>query len=288
MQLNAYESLEAALDDTHTASEPLDGIVLSTPTFTHGEYIRQAADANVSVFTEKPVDETADQIQSTFEYAHGAGIQLCCGFQRRFDPSYVAAKQALQKGQIGNPLVANIFFADHPRPPKEFLLKGGNIFMDLSAHDVDFITDALQDHVISVYASGTSSDPDLEAANVHDNATMVMKMSEGTVVTLFMSRSAVYGYDQRCEIFGTEGMINVANVPEHASIISNHTGVHHARLQHSFPQRFQQAFGLEMDGFADTLLEGLVWPVTAEQCVMVQRCADAARLSCEKGTIEML
>ena len=103
-----------------------------------------------------------------------------------------------------------------------------------------------------------------------------------------MSRSAVYGYDQRCEIFGTEGMINVANVPEHTSIISNRTGVHHARLQHSFPQRFQQAFWLEMDGFADTLQEGLVWPVTADQCVMVQRCADAARLSCGKGTIEVI
>ena len=83
-------------------------------------------------------------------------------------------------------------------------------------------------------------------------------------------------------------MVNVLNIPEHASIISNRTGVHHARLQHSFPQRFQQAFGLEMDAFADTLLEGLVWPVTAEQCIMVQQCADAARLSCETNTIEML
>jgi len=160
-------------------NKPLDGIVLSTPTFTHGEYIRQAADAKVSVFTEKPVDETADKIQKTFEYAHKAGIQLCCGFQRRFDPSYVATKRALQSGQIGDPLVSNIFFADHPCPPKEFLMTGGNIFMDLSTHDVDFITDALQDRVISVYASGTSSDSDLETANVHDSATMVMKMSKG-------------------------------------------------------------------------------------------------------------
>ena len=103
-----------------------------------------------------------------------------------------------------------------------------------------------------------------------------------------MSRSAVYGYDQRLEIFGTLGMVNVANVPEHTSIISNRTGIHHSRLQHSFPQRFQQAFGLELDGFADSLLDGAVWPVTAEQCCAVQRCADAARLSCENGTIVML
>lgn len=198
-------------------------------------------------------------------------------------------------------------------------MTGGNIFMDLSAHDVDFITDALEDEVVSVYATGTSSDPELEAASVHDNATMVLKMQKGmsrrersrticmagcskrsewliyvssssigTVVTIFMSRSAVYGYDQRCEIFGTEGLINVANVPEHTAVVSNRTGIRHSRLQHSFPQRFQQAFGLELDAFANTLIDGAPWPVTAEQCVMVQRCADAARISSEKGTVEVL
>lgn len=171
------------MEDNHNSSPSpngqLDGIILSTPTFTHQEIIRQAADANISVFTEKPVDENAERIQKLFAYTQAAGIQLCCGFQRRFDPSYVAAKNAVQNGEIGTPVTANIFFADHPCPPKEFLLTGGNIFMDLSAHDCDFITDTLQDHVVSVYATGTSSDSELDAAGVHDNATMVMKMSKG-------------------------------------------------------------------------------------------------------------
>ena len=110
----------------------------------------------------------------------------------------------------------------------------------------------------------------------------------GTVVTLFLSRSASYGYDQRCEIFGTKGMIQVGNVPEHTAVLSTASGIRHSRLQHSFPQRFQQAFGLELDAFADTLLEGIPWPVTARQCVHVQRCADAARVSCDTGTIVYL
>ena len=182
IQLPAYSSLEEALDPTVTATQqqPLDGIVLSTPTFTHGELIRQAADANLSVFVEKPVDETAYQIESLFDYCRNQrGIHLCCGFQRRFDPSYVAAQEAVQSGQIGKPVVANIFFADHPCPPKEFLLTGGNIFYDLSAHDVDYITATLQDEIVSVYATGTSSDAELQAAGVHDNATMVMTTEKG-------------------------------------------------------------------------------------------------------------
>jgi predicted dehydrogenase len=153
--------------------------VISTPTFTHGELVTKAAELNLNVFTEKPVDETAEKIEHLFRLARHANIHLCCGFQRRFDNSYVAAANAVRSGEVGNPIYANVFFADHPVPHKEFLLKGGNIFMDLSAHDVDYIMHALDDEVVSVYATGTSSFPELAAVGVHDNATMLMRFSKG-------------------------------------------------------------------------------------------------------------
>ena len=103
---------------------------------------------------------------------------MCCGFQRRWDASYQAAQQAVVD-TIGTPVYALLFFADHPCPPRQFLLEGGNIFMDLAAHDVDYITHVLNDTVVSVYATGTSSDEDLKAAGIHDNATMVMTLSKG-------------------------------------------------------------------------------------------------------------
>ena len=182
--------------------------------------------------------------------------------------------------------MANTFFADHPVPPREFLLSGGNIFLDLSPHDVDYVTTVLGgDRCVSVFATGTSSDPELEAAGVHDNATMVMNMSGGATVTLFMSRSAVYGYDQRCEVFGTSGHVQVKNIHEDAAVISDASGVHQARLQHSFPERFHTAFGNELDLFADVLMDNAEWPVSAEQCIHVQQVADAARLSAETGRV---
>ena len=64
-------------------------------------------------------------------------------------------------------------------PSKSFLLSGGNIFMDLAAHDVDFIMNTLQDEIVKVYASGTSSSEDLAKAGVHDNAIMVMNFKKG-------------------------------------------------------------------------------------------------------------
>lgn len=96
-----------------------------------------------------------------------------------------------------------------------------------------------------------------------------------------MSRSATYGYDQRCEIFGDKGMVSVKNVHAHSTILSNEDGIHQSKLQHSFPQRYNQAFSAELDAFADTLLLKKAWPVTKDHCIQVQKVADAARLSCE-------
>jgi len=141
--------------------------------------ITEAAAHNIDIFTEKPVDETAQKVKHLFDICNEANVSLCCGFQRRFDDSYRATQQAISCGKIGKPLHANFFFADHPTPPKEFLLTGGDIFYDLSAHDVDYIRWCLNDEVVSVYATGTSSSKELEEAGVHDNATVVMNFKRG-------------------------------------------------------------------------------------------------------------
>ena len=100
-----------------------------------------------------------------------------------------------------------------------------------------------------------------------------------------LSRGANYGYDQRCEVFGTNGLATVKNQPEHSSELANDTGIHRPKWQHSFPQRFGEAFEDEMDAFADTLLLGSQWPVMEEDCVAVQRVCDAALESCERGEV---
>ena len=105
----------------------------------------------------------------------------------------------------------------------------------------------------------------------------------GAVATLFFSRSAVYGYDQRCEIFGTEGLVSVGNVHQDSSVVSSQTGIHRSCLQHSFPQRFQLAFQRELDAFCNVVLKDEEWPVTVEQCIRVQQIVDAARESSETG-----
>lgn len=204
VQTPHFQSLSEAI-----VAQPLDGIVISTPTPTHEPLITEAAAHGLSIFAEKPVDETAEKIRNLFEVTRRHGVELCCGFQRRFDPGYLSLyhqvrlrsgevgchliaqdldsspilmnrRQVNTLGSIGSPLTASIFFGDHPAPPRSFLLQGGgNIISDCSAHDVDYIRWVLQDEVESVYATGTSSDDELMERGVIDNATMVMKFSRG-------------------------------------------------------------------------------------------------------------
>mmetsp|Transcript_5655 Transcript_5655/g.10728 ORF Transcript_5655/g.10728 Transcript_5655/m.10728 type:complete len:251 (+) Transcript_5655:3159-3911(+) len=247
--------------------------------------MREAAEYGLYIFTEKPVEETADKIKDLYEFCNKHGAKLCCGFQRRFDLTYKAVADAVRANKIGKPLSASIFFADHPCPPIEFLLTGGDIFMDLSAHDVDYIRYALNDDVESVYATGSSSTEELKTAGVYDNATMVLTFKEGTIVTLTMSRSASYGYDQRCEIFGTEGLVCVNNEHADSSIISSVGGVQLSRLKHSFPERFDAAFAKELDVFADCILGKVDWPIFEKDCIATQKIADAARKSAQTNQV---
>ena len=105
------------------------------------------------------------------------------------------------------------------------------------------------------------------------------------MVTLTLSRGANYGYDQRCEVFGTLGLASVKNQHDNTSEIANETGIHRPKLQHSFPQRFEHAFANELDAFADTLLLGTPWSVTEDDCVAVQTICDAALESCDSGEV---
>ena len=269
-------------------STTLDGLVIAVPTSSHGEYIKKAAKSGLGVFVEKPVAESPEEIEELYRVCEHHQVPLCCGFQRRFDNSYVRAAQHVQQGSIGKVSNANIFFGDSPGPPLEYLITGGNIFYDLSVHDVDFIRWALNDEIESVYACGTSSREELAECNIQDNATMMMTTAKGSIITLTMSRRAAYGYDQRCEIFADQGKVNVGNEFETTTVISDKHGEHRSRLKNSFDTRFRDAFTNEINAFADTLKGNVAWPVNKEDVIRVQQVAAAAKKSLETNKIVYL
>jgi len=263
----------------------LDGLVIAVPTSSHGEYIKIAAENGLGAFVEKPVAETPQEIEDLYDLCEQHRVPLCCGFQRRFDESYARAAQLVRQGAIGRVSNANIVFGDSPGPSLEFLLEGGDIFYDLSVHDVDFIRWALEEEIESVYARGTSSRKELAECDIQDSATMMMTTDKGSIITLSMNRRAAYGYDQRCEIFADRGKIHIGNEFETTTIISDKDGDHLSRLRNSFDTRFRDAFSNEINSFADALTGKAPWPIKKEDVIRVQQVAAAAKQSLETNQI---
>ena len=218
-----------------------------------------------------------------FDLCRAHGTTLCCGFQRRFDPSYVDLKRRVMLGEIGKVTMGNVFFADHPCPSLEFLKNGGDPFLDLAPHDIDFLRWVLEDEVVEIFSTGSSSHPELKECGVVDNATMLCKFSSGSVITIMMSRSSTYGYDQRVELFGTKGCISVENQNRTSTVVKDGSGIRNDCFKYSFPQRFHEAFAAEVDAFAKTVRFNEVWPVSEDDCILTQVVAEKAGVSFTLG-----
>jgi len=236
------------------------------------------------VGVEKPVADKVEAIERCYDVCSRHGVQLYCSFQRRFDPSYQILKaKCADLGPIAN---IHTIFRDHPMPPIEFLKTGGDPFHDLMVHDIDYIRWITNDEPEQIFALGTSFDDELRERGIFDFATIMLRMRSGTSVTMELSRHSAYGYDQRCEVFGSNGCKAAVQNPresewEWSGPGGSQTGV----LEFSFPERFRSAFEHEMLHFAD-VIHGSVEPiVTKRDSLAATTIAEAARISATTGSV---
>ncbi|TYZ62879.1 hypothetical protein PybrP1_012911 [[Pythium] brassicae (nom. inval.)] len=275
---------EAAAQCEHDGV-PLDGIWVATPTPTHLQIIQDAlagsAGSLKAIGIEKPVGITLEEIDASYRACKKHRVQLFCSFQRRFDPSYEALRRAcVEEKQIGKLQSIHTVFRDHPCPPIEFLKTGGDPFHDLAVHDIDYVCNLVGEYPTRVYAYGTSLSPELRAANVMDKASVWLEFpTSGVVCTMDLSRSALYGYDQRIEVSGEHGMLQVLNPAKTSLVRSGSAGVAADVLTHSFPQRFHDAYLHELDHFVD-VLQGNAQPVVHWNAArMATVVSEAARIA---------
>ena len=250
---------EALADDT------VDAVWLSTPTPTHVDLIMQSLAAGKAVVVEKPVATTPEEINACYDAAEAAGLPLVCSFQRRFDPTYVALREAVQAGDIGSLQNAHCVFRDHPLPPIEFLKVGGDIFHDLICHDSDYIAWVAGEQPVSVLATGTSHIAELRELGIFDAATAVLQYPSGMICTMDLNRGCAFGYDQRAEVMGNLGMLQIGNQSDTSLITSTASGISGHTLMPSFPERFERAYRLELTHVVDVLKNGAE-PVNTSAC----------------------
>ena len=241
----------------------VDAVVICSSTPTHPELIRQAAFAGKHIFCEKPLALDLQEIDDALKAVQDYEVKLQVGFNRRFDPSFHQAREAVAAGRIGTPHLVRVTSRDPEPPPAEYVKASGGIFLDMTIHDFDIAGYLAGDEIEELYATGsTLIDPAIGQAGDLDTAMVMLRFAGGALGAIDNSRQAVYGYDQRVEVFGSEGQVVVGNRTSHQAVYSNGQGVHGPLPLYFFLERYQESYLAEMKAFVGSVIEDSPPPVT--------------------------
>ncbi len=255
---NAYADPRPIFDDP-----AIDAVVICSSTDTHADFIEQAAAAGKHIFCEKPIHLDLIRIDRALAAVDAAGVKLQIGFNRRFDPSFARARELVASGAIGEPHILRITSRDPAPPPLDYIKVSGGIFLDMTIHDFDMARFLIGDEVDEIYAAGgVLVDPAIGEAGDIDTALITLKFRNGVIGAIDNSRRAVYGYDQRVEVFGSEGVVMVGNMQPDQAVVADAAGVRSAKPLYFFLERYAEAYRNEMAAFLEAIREDKTPPVT--------------------------
>lgn len=233
----------------------IDAVVICSPTNTHAQYIVESARAGKHIFCEKPIDLDIPTIQNALKIVEECNVKLMVGFNRRFDSNFRKIKQMVLEGKIGEPHILKITSRDPAPPPAEYVAVSGGMFLDMTIHDFDMARFIVGSEVVEIFvAASVMVDPKIGEAGDVDTALITLRFENGAMGVIDNSRKAVYGYDQRVEIFGSKGMIKVDNnAPDNHSYYGN-DGVHASLPLNFFMDRYIEAYANEIKEFCSAIL----------------------------------
>ena len=270
--------------DDCAAADDVDAVVICTPTNTHADLIEQFARAGKKVFCEKPVDLEVERVRQALDVVAAEKGTLMVGFQRRFDPDFMALKAAIDAGKIGDVEMITLTSRDPGPPPYDYIKVSGGIFRDMTIHDFDVARWLLGEEVATVQAAGSVlTDPEIGRLGDYDSVNVILTTASGKQCTITNTRRATYGYDQRIEVHGSKGSVSAENHREANIEIANAEGYTRPPLLNFFMSRYVTAYANEIAAFVQAVADGTTPPTTGEDGLKALELAVAARKSAETG-----
>lgn len=262
----------------------LDVVIVCSPTDTHADYVVKAAKAGKQIFCEKPLDLSLERVKEVLKIVEDCGVNLMLGFNRRFDPEFKKIRQLVLDDAIGDPQIVKITSRDPGPPPIEYIKVSGGMFLDMTIHDFDMARYISGKQVKEVFAKGTVMvDPEIGKAGDIDTAIITLTFEDDTMAVIDNCRKAVYGYDQRLEVFGSKGMVLAENnFPNHHSLYTE-SGVSGELPLHFFLERYDASYNQEMKEFFNALVGGYKMPVDGKDGLLSIAIGLAAKKSVEEG-----
>ena len=232
----------------------IEAVLICSSTDTHAELIKKAAAAGKHIFCEKPVDHDVDRVREVLEAVKKAGVKIQIGFNRRFDHNHRAVRDTVAEGAIGEPHIIKITSRDPEPPTIDYVKSSGGLFCDMMIHDFDMIRFLAGCEATEVYAKGAVLvDPKIGDEGDIDTALVTLTFENGAVGVIDNSRQAVYGYDQRIEVFGSKGAVQDENDIPNTVCVSTADSVSSGTAYKVMWDRYTQSFIAEMTAFAEAI-----------------------------------
>lgn len=258
--------IPAHMDDPAALFElpELDAIVICSSTDTHTRFIKMAARVGKHIFCEKPIAHDLAEIDAALAAVDAAGVQLQIGFNRRFDANHIRLKRAIETGEVGRPQLLHIISRDPAPPPIDYITVSGGLMMDMMIHDFDMCRFLLGE-AVEVFAMGDCMvDPAIGAAGDIDTAKVMLRFENGVIGSIENSRQAAYGYDQRVEVFGSQGAASSGNLHANAVTLSDGSSVRRDLPMNFFMDRYMDSYAAEMAAFVEAILTDQPVPVNGD------------------------
>lgn len=268
------------LDDYHEIlKDPsVDAVLICSSTQTHAPISIEAIRAGKHVFCEKPISHDLSEIKAVMQELEKHPVKYQVGFNRRFDHNFHAVRQAVADGRVGDIHIVKITSRDPDCPPISYVKVSGGLFMDMMIHDFDMVRYLTASDVEEVYVNAAVLiDPEIGKAGDVDTAVVTMKLSNGALAVIDNSRRAVYGYDQRAEVFGSKGLVAVENDLPSNAVVSTVNGVTAEKPLHFFLERYMNAYATEIGDFLSAIRDDKPVPVSVNdglQAVLIAKAAN--------------
>jgi myo-inositol 2-dehydrogenase/D-chiro-inositol 1-dehydrogenase len=266
------------------AASDIDAVVICTPTDTHADLIEQFTNAGKAVFCEKPIDLSLDRVKACLKVVRANKGTLMVGFNRRFDPHFMAVRAEIDKGSVGAVEMVTITSRDPGAPPVEYIARSGGIFRDMTIHDFDMARFLLGEEVTEVSAmAAVLVDPAIGKAGDSDSVQVMLKTATGKMALISNSRRATYGYDQRIEVHGSKGVVSAENQRPVSIELANGSGYTRPPLHDFFMTRYTEAYAAEITAFIEAVGSKKAAAPSGEDGLAALALAEAALLSVKEG-----
>ncbi|MBI4924103.1 MAG: inositol 2-dehydrogenase [Devosia nanyangense] len=266
------------------ASADIDAVVICTPTDTHADLIEKFSKARKAIFCEKPIDLSVARVEACLEVVEANRTPLMVGFNRRFDPHFMAVRAAIDAGEIGTVEMVTIVSRDPGPPPLDYVKRSGGIFRDMTIHDFDMARFLLGEEIVSVTAQASVLvDKAIGKAGDYDSVSVMLTTAKGKHATISNSRRATYGYDQRIEVHGSAGSVAAENQRAVSIEVATAKGYTRPPLHDFFMTRYTAAYANEIAAFIAAVSSKKKAAPSGKDGLIALALAEAALKSVKEG-----